>query len=153
MHSQRPFLVLLFGLAFGAGCVSMPGAKTGDASVNGELAVAGPTFGETQLRVEQCASGEHQVFLGADFTGASPIVVRLAIDPLTGPGVRVYDSAQPFGKAFVVRQSECDHFHFSLERSNWRINDIWVLHLTLDIDCSTPSGDAIRGTIASASCS
>ena len=145
-------LILASGLVLGTGCASLPSAPAGEPDVTGELSIAGPTFGETQLRVEECASGEHQMFLGADLTGQGALVARLAVDPLSGPGLRVYDSTAPFGRAFVVRQSDCDHFHFSIERSGWRINDIWVLHLTLDIDCSTPSGDAIRGTIASASC-
>jgi hypothetical protein len=145
-------MVLLGALALSAGCVSVPGMAGGRPDVTGELAIQGPTFGDTRLAVDRCVSGEHQVFLGADFAGPGPLVARLAVDPLSGPGVRVFDSTAPFGKSFVVRQSGCDHFHFSLARSGWRINDIWALHLTLDIDCSTPDGDSIRITIPSASC-
>lgn len=152
MRQIAAAVALFVGLALSAGCASVPGAIVGAAKVDGSLAVSGPTFGDLQLPVDQCASGEHQVFLGGDFSGQGPVVVRLAIDPLSGPGVRVYDSTAPFGRSFVVRQSECGHFHFSLARSGWQINDVWVLNLTLDIDCSTPEGDAIRGTIASASC-
>jgi hypothetical protein len=143
---------LFVGWGFFAGCASVPGAIVGAEKVNGSLGVSGPTFGEMQLPVTQCASGEHQVFLGGDFSGQGPVVVRLAIDPLSGPGVRVFDSTAPFGKSFVVRQAECEHFHFSLARSGWQINDVWVLQMTLDIDCSTPEGDAIRATVTSASC-
>jgi hypothetical protein len=143
---------LLGALALSAGCVSVPGTATGKPDVSGELSIEGPTFGDTRLAVDRCVSGEHQVFLGADFTGPGPLVARLAVDPLSGPGVRVFDSTAPFGKSFVVRQSECDHFHFSLARSGWRINDIWALKMTLDIDCTAPSGDSIRATVASASC-
>lgn len=143
---------LLGALALTASCVSVTGTAAGKPDVTGELSIQGPTFGDRRLTLDRCASGEHQVFLGADFTGGGPLVARLAIDPLSGPGLRVYDSTAPFGKAFVVRQSECEHFHFSLARSGWQINDVWVLKMTLDIDCSTPEGDAIRATIASASC-
>jgi len=146
-------MVFLLGtLALATGCVSVSGTANGKPDVSGELSIQGPAFGDTRLAVDRCVSGEHQVFLGADFGGPGPLVARLAVDPLSGPGVRVFDSTAPFGKSFVVRQSECDHFHFSLSRSGWRINDVWVLHLTLDIDCSTQDGDAIRGTISSASC-
>jgi hypothetical protein len=145
--------VLLLGtLALGAGCVSVPGTAAGKPDVSGELSIQGPTFGDTRLPLDRCASGEHQVFLGADFTGPGTLVARLAVDPLSGPGVRVFDSTAPFGKSFVVRQSECDHFHFSLSRSGWRINEVWVLHLTLDIDCASADGDVIRATVTSATC-
>lgn len=150
---RRLIVVVFLGLlALTVGCVTVPGAATGKPDVTGELSIQGPTFGDTRLTLDRCASGEHQVFLGADFTGGGPLVARLAIDPLSGPGLRVYDSTAPFGKAFVVRQSACEHFHFSLARSGWQINDVWVLHVTLDIDCSTPDGDAIRGIVSSASC-
>jgi hypothetical protein len=151
---MRRFTVvtLLGALALSAGCASVSGTATGKPDVSGELSIQGPTFGDTRMTLDRCASGEHQVFLGADFAGPGTLVARLAVDPLSGPGLRVFDSTAPFGKSLVVRQSECDHFHFSLERSGWRINDVWVLHLTLDIDCSTPSGDAIRGLVSSASC-
>ncbi len=135
-----------------AGCASIPGAAEGP-SVTGSLALAGPTFGELVLAPTACASGEHQVFLGADFGGTDhQIVTRLAIDPLTGPGVRLFDAQAPFVRTLLMRQADCSSFHLSLERTGWQINEIYVLRVTLELDCSLPSGDGIKGSLAAASC-
>lgn len=151
--SVRRRWVAAWGLALG-GCFSgLPGVGTsGEAEISGALELSGPTFGATTLDVGGCASGEHQVFLGADFAGSGGLVARLAVDPITGPSVKIFESGAPFGKAIVIHQSACPGFHFSLERGGWQINDVYVLRVALDLDCTSASGDTVKGRIATSRC-
>lgn len=151
MHSAR-MAICSTAFVFAAGCASVPLPGAAGPAMSGEVALSGPTFGETTQRLTDCVSGEHQVYLGADFSGPGPLVVRLAVDPLTGPGLRVFDPQEPYRRAIVIRQSECEGFHFSLSHNGWRINDVYVLKLSLDVDCTLPSGDHVRAEVTGASC-
>ena len=48
--------------------------------------------------------------------------------------------------------ADCSVFHFSLERTGWRINDIYALRVRLELSCSLPSGDAVQGSLTAARC-
>ena len=137
-----------------AGCVSLTTPELGGApAVSGTLSVSGPALGTESLAAGACRSGEYEVFLGADFTGVgSPLTARLAVEPLSGPGVRIFRTAEPFGPAVLVRRSDCAVFHFSLERTGWQINDVYALRVSLELDCTLPTGDAVRGSLSGASC-
>ncbi len=121
--------------------------------ISGRLEFAGPTFGTQSFEPKACASGEHEVFLGADFSSpGSRVVARIAVDPLEGPGARIFDKEARFEKALVLRRETCQNFHFALDRSGWRINDVYVLKVHLELDCSLPNGDTVKGSLDAASC-
>jgi hypothetical protein len=137
-----------------AGC-GLPAVSTGAGQdVSGTLSLTGPTFGEVSLSPASCISGEHHVFLGADFLDPeTKLVARLAIDPLEGPGVRIFGAQEPFGAALILRRSDCEVFHFSHERNGWQLNDIYLARVSLQLRCQLPSGGSVQGELAAAACS
>jgi hypothetical protein len=139
-----------------SGCFSAGPLRRDEPEVTGALALAGPTFGERALVPVSCASGEPQVFLGADFAEAEgsqgALVARLVVDPLTGPALRIAAAAAPFAPAIVVRKADCAVFHFSLARTGWRINDYGVYTVSLELDCALPAGDRIAGRLLAPTC-
>lgn len=119
----------------------------------GSLTLAGPTFGDVSLTPTTCRSGQHEVFLGADFSSPdSKVVARLVVDPLAGPGVRIFDSEARFDRALVLKREDCASFHFALNTGAWRLNDIDVIGVTIDVDCTLPNGDKVQGKISAPSC-
>lgn len=96
-----------------------------------------------------CTPGDRQLFLGADFSDTqSGMVVRLAIDPLDGPAVRVSSAAKPFEDSVIFRRAECRTFHFSLDGTGWRINDVDDYKISLTLDCTGRNGDTLAGSAA-----
>ena len=64
-----------------------------------------------------CRSGEHQVFLGADFVDSASYIARLALDPKGTATLRFFDSSQPLEQGIVFIRSDCDRFELSLNRT------------------------------------
>ena len=125
--------------------------KRGAAAL-GSFTVSSRTLGDLTLAPVGCTAGDRQSFLGADLESpGSSVVLRLVVDPLGGPAVRLYSAEAPFDKTVVFRRSECPVFHFSLESTGWRINDYEDYRLTLELDCSK-DGEHISGSASSAHC-
>lgn len=141
-------------LTFSSGCFSAKGPDKGDAAAPlGRFAVSGPTFGEKELLPGACSTGELQHFLGADFHDArTGLVVRLAVDPMKGPAVKVFAAETPFERALLFRREDCRVFHFSLRHTGWRINDVRSLETSLEVDCASPSGETLAGSARDGSC-
>lgn len=119
----------------------------------GSFTLGSQVLGDHTLAPSECTAGDHQLFLGADLSSASsPLVVRLVVDPLDGPAVRVFSSDAQFDRSVVFRRSECTVFHFSLERTGWRLNDVYDYRVTLQLDCSR-EGESLKGFASSTHCS
>ena len=93
-----------------------------------------------------CESGERQEFLGVDLKpSASGPVVRLVMDPLTGPALRVFDPADPTRSA-TYRKSDCKKFQVDLTETGVKVNDIRDYKLDLDVECEHGNGSLFAGT-------
>lgn len=152
---NRSFFTLLAAALLGVGCFSSGVGQNGKNGpvVTGRLELSGPTFGAAVLEPKACTSGEHLVFFGADFSSPeSKVVARIVVDPLHGPGARIFDQDKPFDKALVLDRQICQTFHFSLSRNGWRIDDVYLMKVHLDLDCSLPGGDTVKGQLDAASC-
>jgi hypothetical protein len=100
-----------------------------------------------------CTAGAREVFYGADFEDpASGLVLRLAVDPVSGPALRLFPRASPFEKNLLFRRSECRSFRFSLDATGWRVGTTLDYRASLDVDCTNASGDSITGKVAAAHC-
>jgi len=152
----KTLLASLGILLFASGCISTgPGAGQGrrEPATTGSITLSGPTFGDVTLAPGSCRSGEHEVFLGADFSSpGSDLVVRLVVDPLEAPGVRIFDRNDRSGKTLVLRKADCAGFEVSLGRKGWQLNDVYVLEAHIQLDCSLPGGDRVEGRVATESC-
>jgi hypothetical protein len=78
--------------------------------------------------------------------------VRLVVDPRDGPAVRVFSIDAQFDKTAVFRRPDCQVFHFSLDTTGWRVNDVYDYRVTLQLDCSR-EGEAIKGEASATHCS
>jgi len=65
--------------------------------------------------------------------------------------VRVFSTEAPFDRSVVFRRSDCAVFHFSLDSTGWRVNDVEDYRVTLQLDCSRP-GERVSGSASSSHC-
>jgi hypothetical protein len=150
------FFAICLGTAICSGCfpVNMFEAATGlNEKPVGSFTLSSAALGQLAVTPTSCSAGDQQFFLGGDFADEkSGLVLRLAVDPVEGPAARVFARAAPYEKAVVFRRKECPVFHFSLETTGIRINDINDYHLSLELDCANGNGDRIKGKVAAAHC-
>mgnify|MGYP001767150252 CR=1 FL=1 len=119
----------------------------------GSFTLASPILGGTTLTPAECRAGDLQHFLGGDFVDpGTGLVVRLAVDPIEGPAARVFASAEPFAKSVVLRRSECEAFHFSLEWTGLTINDVRDYRISLELHCVLADGTSVHGSASSTHC-
>jgi hypothetical protein len=134
---------------------SRPVAGSGTAAEGqglGSFSITSKMLGDQTFTPGECTGGDRQFFLGADLEGqASPLVLRLVVDPLEGPAVRLFSADAQFDKSVVFHRSDCRVFHFSLDSTGWRINDDNDYSFTLQLECAR-EGETIRGTASSAHC-
>ena len=146
----RSVLLAVVGLA--AGCASLAPLEAPSQHELGSLRLSSRQLGQITLEPTSCLAGDRQLFLGADFVDASrSTVLRLVVDPLDGPAVRVFSSAEPFDKAIVFRRADCAVFHFSLDTTGWRVNDVNDYRVTLQLDCDR-DGETLKGSAAADHC-
>jgi hypothetical protein len=131
-------------------CLSTkPTAKPGGPESGGSFTVSTRALGHLTIAPSSCVAGDRQLFLGADFPDETAgAVVRLVVDPLDGPAVRVFSSAAPFDKSTVFHRADCPVFHFSLDSTDWRINHVQDYQVSLELRCATAEGETIEGRVA-----
>ena len=139
--------LLLCGCAANTALVGSSGVPMGT------VKVASTTFGNVTLAPTACVSGEHRLFLGADFLdGSRGTVLRLILQPSGEATLRVFNATSPLDPGIVFQRTACSKALVSLERTGWRIDDIYDLRVSLDLDCRNASGDSLRGTLSVAHC-
>ena len=99
-----------------------------------------------------CGSGEHQLFLGADFADADNRTVRVVVDPRGAATLRYFDSSQPLEPGLLFHRADCERFELSLERTGWQIDEIYDLAVTIDFSCRLPSGATGAGALVATHC-
>lgn len=131
----------------GSGDAGEPGGSLGAFDVASVGAPPG------KVTPKSCVAGDHELFLGADLVDpGTKLVVRVVVDPLDGPALRVYDSATPFERSVLFFRDECTTFEMNLEPTGWIVNDIVVRRLQLNVECENEEGATIRGSAAAARC-
>jgi hypothetical protein len=147
-------LVVLSLLAvLGVGCFGSAALDTAKATPVGKVEIVSSALGNQTLAPTLCSSGERQVFLGADFeTPGSELVVRLFVTPGGEAAIRVFPASHPLEVGMVFRRQACSRFQLSLERTGWRVNDVYDLRVRLDFSCSGPGGDSAAGTLTADHC-
>ncbi len=142
-------LLLLSGLALlGAGCFVGTAIQAEKAAPAGSVTLRSQALGDRTLQPAACRSGEHQVFLGADFLDGQGITTRLIIEPTGDVILRFFEADHPLAPGVLFRRQDCGRLELSLDRNGWRINDIYDLHVSLDLDCRDASGDTASGHLA-----
>lgn len=152
--SRKPTLLLLLaGLALlCAGCVVSTALSAAKAEPAGRVTLTSPALGDHTLQPTECRSGEHQLFLGADFLDGQGIVTRLIVAPTGAASLRFFPAAHPLDPGVLFRREDCGRFELTLDRTGWRINDIYDLQIRLDFECRAASGEAAAGHLVTDHC-
>ena len=119
----------------------------------GTIDISSEVVGVHKFAPARCTAGDEQFFLGGDFIDdTAGVTVRLVVDPLEGPAVRAFSTAEPFTRSVVFKRAECRVFHMSLQETGLTINDVKQYRVSLDVDCANAAGDALLGKLGPASC-
>jgi hypothetical protein len=135
-------LVLLLPLT--AGCV---GTTVGGAPASGEApGVAGATLavGQQRYRLEACRSGDLAHFLGVDLEDRQGgAVVRLVIDPIDGPRVRLVHGRGEARQRLDLVPSRCRRFEADVRPTGWIVNTVRDVSGSVDAECPGDPGPAV----------
>lgn len=151
MSRYRAAVVLVLSL-FLASCFVGTALDTLKSRPTGTVQLTSDVLGDHTLAPAACASGERQLFLGADFLDSAGITTRLIIDPDGAVRVRLFSAARPLDPGVSFRRTDCSRLEFSLERTGWRINNVYAVRVSLEFECRTGPAASARGTIAADSC-
>ena len=152
-HATSAVWVLLSSFALlSAGCVVGTALQAEKAEPAGGVTLRSPALGDRTLKPAACQSGEHQLFLGADFLDGQGITTRLVLEPTGAVSLRLFDAAHPLDPGVLFQRQDCGRFELSLDRTGWKINDIYDLRVSLSFDCRNASGDTAAGHLATDHC-
>ncbi|HEX3125838.1 MAG TPA: hypothetical protein VH394_00765 [Thermoanaerobaculia bacterium] len=149
-------LLLILGLA-GSAAAAAPAKKTPapkPSQATNAVAFAGPTLGNGELKTNQCQSGSRRSFLGVDAYDQNTkevLVLRLVIDPIEGPVVRLYKDSDS-GPSLVLRKSDCSTFDYTLESTGSIVNFVSEMKFGIRLDCRGPKGDQVVGNVDLPAC-
>jgi hypothetical protein len=166
-RASLPLLALLASLGLLSlplqGCASSstpgPGEPTAgvrpapDAPRLGSFTVASIGAPPGTIEPTQCLAGDNELFLGVDLVDpATALVVRLVIDPLAGPALRVFDSDARFDRSVLFFRDECTVFTMDFGSTGWIVDDIIVRRIELEVECENEDGATIRGRVLAERC-
>jgi len=113
----------------------------------GTVNLSSAALGKHTLTPAACTSGERQLFLGADFLDSQGITTRLIVDPAGAVSLRLFAADHPLDEGLLFRRQDCGRFQLSLDRTGWRVNDVYDLRVSLEFDCRAASGDTAEGSL------
>ena len=145
-------LALLCAGCFPARTIEPVAGASSDAAL-GTFRFTSPR-GETQtIEPTSCVAGDRQFFLGGDFIDAkSSSVVRLVVEPLQWPAVRVISPSLSDQSPIVFKRPECKALRVTFEPTGWRVDDVYDYRITLDVDCTRADGTALVGKASTTHC-
>jgi hypothetical protein len=153
-------LLLTLGLA-GCAAGAKPATSSGPSSPHpapsaetNTVAFTGPTLGNGELSTNQCQSGGRRSFLGVDAYDQNTkevLVLRLVVDPIEGPVVRLYKDSDS-GPSLVLRKSDCSTFDYVLENTGSVVNFVSEMKFGMHLDCRGPKGDRVVGNVDLPAC-
>ena len=135
-----------------SGCVVGTALQAAKAEPAGSVTLRSQALGDRTLKPAACQSGEHQLFLGADFIDSQGIATRLIVEPTGAVSLRFFDVAHPLDPGVLFRRQDCGRLELSLDRTGWKINEFYDLHVSLDFDCRNASGDTAAGHLTTDHC-
>jgi hypothetical protein len=147
-----PLLLLSILALLASGCAVAPALQAPKAEPAGGVTLRSQALGERILKPTACQSGEHQLFLGADFLDGQGIATRLIVEPTGAASLRFFDVAHPLDPGVLFHRQDCGRLELSLDRTGWKINDVYDLHVSLDFDCRDASGDSASGNLVTDHC-
>ena len=136
---SRAAVVLLVFLAPGCATTKIGGSAA--ALVEEAVFIAG----DRQYQLDACSSGDLQHFLGVDLADQKAgAAVRLVIDPLQGPRLRVAFRETAPGQALVLGREQCARLEAAARPTGWEVNTIRDVSGFVDAECNGDGGETIR---------
>jgi len=92
--------------------------------------------GRQQFHLEACRSGDLEYFLGVDMADRDgKALVRLVIDPMDGPRLKVVLRTDEGPESFVLTRDQCRQLEAQVEPTGWRINTVRDFSGFIDAEC------------------
>jgi hypothetical protein len=121
-------------------------------ALTGALTVERPA-GDVTITPERCASGDRWNFYGVDLVDASGAGgVRLAIDPIAGPRVRVQLPGDEGRSTIVLDEAHCSTYRADVHHNGWTVNDFRSVDGRLELDCASNKGEHVQGVLTFRQC-
>jgi hypothetical protein len=135
---RATFLLLAF---FELGCATTQLAGTAEPSIE----QATLSVDERQYRLDACSSGDLEYFLGVDLADqARSAFVRLVIDPLDGPRVKVVLRNGEAREELVLGPEQCLQLDAGVKPTGWRINTVRDFSGFVSAECRREDGRAVN---------
>jgi len=101
--------------------------------------------GDRQYTLDACSSGDLQQFLGVDLADRKAgATVRLVIDPLDGPRLRVAFRETGTRQALVLGPEQCSRLEAAAGPTGWEVNTVRDVSGFVDAECTSGEGETIR---------
>jgi hypothetical protein len=132
---KRSTLALAVCLQFGCAKTRIGG------SAPASLEQATLSLGDRQYHLDECRSGDLAYFLGVDLADRSRTArVRLAIDPMSGPRIRVQvEHNQPL----VLVSQQCRQLDAEATPTGWQVDTVRDVSGFVDAECTSETGQAV----------
>jgi len=138
MKASRALLV--FPLSVQVACVTTRVAGGGSPSIDQAIL----SVGERQYRLNSCSSGDLEYFLGVDLADeAQSASVRLVIDPILGPRVRVELREGEAGRRLTLGPEQCSQLEADVRATGWQVNTVRDFSGFVNAECRSDEGQAI----------
>ena len=99
---------------------------------------------ERQYRLDACSSGDLEYFLGVDLADqARGAFVRLVIDPMDGPRVKVVLREGEARESLVLGRDQCSQLEAGVRPTGWRINTVRDFTGFVNAECRSDDGRAV----------
>jgi len=102
------------------------------------------TVADRQYRVDACASGDLEHFLGVDLTDAKAgALARVVIDPIDGPRLRVVLREGANRTNLVLGRDQCSQLEADARPTAWRVNSVRDVTGFVNAECRAAAGPAV----------
>jgi len=138
MGSRAALLLLLLPLE--SGCATTKVAGTSSPAFQ----QAAFSIGDRSFQFDSCTSGDLEVFLGVDLLDRNGgALVRLAIDPIDGPRLRLRFRGDRDGSGQILGRDQCRQFEADVRHTGWTINTVRDFSGFVDAECRSPEGEEV----------
>ena len=102
------------------------------------------SVGERQYRLNSCSSGDLEYFLGVDLADeAQSASVRLVIDPILGPRLRVELLESETTRSLRLGPEQCRQLEAEVRATGWQVNTVRDFSGFVNAECKTDDARAI----------
>lgn len=137
MELTRSAALWLILVPLEVACVRTHVGDTAATVTGGRIPGATLSVGGQDYVLAVCRSGDREYFLGVDLADREgQAAVRVLIDPMDGPRLRVALESTGGRKSMVLGPSSCRRLEARIEPTGWRVNRVRDFDGSLEADCA-----------------